>query len=141
MLPGLKNVNMKKLGLTVVVIFVYVFVTDWLIHGMLLDGMYKATPQLWRSESEMQTLFPWMILAQFLFSLAFCVLFVKGYEGKGPIEGVRFGIYITIISIAMWMVQYVTTPLTCEIVCGWALTALIQCTIAGAIASLVYKKK
>ncbi len=46
--------NIKRLLLAIAAAFVVIFVTDFLIHGIWMMSDYRATQQLWRSDSEMQ---------------------------------------------------------------------------------------
>ena len=46
--------NPKRLVLAIVAVFVGIFATDMLIHGVWLNGLYKDTAQLWRTEAEMK---------------------------------------------------------------------------------------
>jgi hypothetical protein len=67
--------NPKSLLITILVAFITVFATDFLIHGVLLAGTYKATASLWRPEAEMMAKMPWMMLGQFLAAAAFTMIF------------------------------------------------------------------
>ena len=47
--------NIQRLILAIVVAFIFIFATDFLIHAVWLGPDYKATTQLWRPETEMHT--------------------------------------------------------------------------------------
>ena len=134
------GLNVKKLMLTIFAVFVYVFVTDLFLHVMLLDSTYKATASLWRAESEMGSFFPFIILGQIVISKFFCVIFARGYEGRGITEGLRFGFLIGMFGAGMLFIQYATQPLPSNLLWAWILLGLVQYMGAGAVAALVYKR-
>jgi hypothetical protein len=42
------------------------FAWGWLLNGVLLKDVYAEAPSLWRSQSEMMSLFHWIIIGQAL---------------------------------------------------------------------------
>lgn len=136
----LKDVNIKRFTISVLVMFVFIFITDFLIHGLILKNEYAATAAIWRTEAEMQGHMIYMLIGQLLIAKYFTFLFVKGYQGTGPMEGVRFGILISFLFIGTYFVQYAVSPLTCNILTGWSLGALAQGILGGVLLTLVYKR-
>ena len=136
----LGKINKKKLVLTVLAVFTYVFISDFVIHGLILNGQYKETASLWRPEEEMRSFMPWMLLGQFLIAKFFCVIFARGYEGKGTAEGLRFGLLVAPFSVAPFFIQYAVTPLPQTILWSWVVLGFIQTVIGGVVAGLVYRK-
>ena len=116
--------NPKRLILAIVVVFVGVFTTDFLIHGIWLQGAYKGTANLWRTEPEMQAHMGWLMLAQFLAAATFVVLWAKGIR--------RHSLHP--VCLALWSVHEPVQPsddshdlrratvageYRCEMVRGW----------------------
>jgi len=71
--------NSKRLMLAIVVAFVVLWVTDFLIHGVWMTPDYRATQQLSRTDTEMQSHMVWMFGAQLLFVITFVILWAKGF--------------------------------------------------------------
>src|SRR5437588_6811890 len=71
--------NTKRLMLAIVVAFVVLWITDFLIHGVWMTRDYRATQQLWRTDTEMQSHMIWMFGAQLLFVITFVILWAKGF--------------------------------------------------------------
>jgi hypothetical protein len=71
--------NIKRLILVIVVAFVVLWVTDFLIHGVWMMPDYRATQQLWRTDAEMTSHMGWMLGAQLLFVITFVILWAKGF--------------------------------------------------------------
>ena len=59
------KVNMKRLILSVIVMFVFIFASDFVIHSLLLGKTYKELAHLWRPEAELVSFMPWMMLGSF----------------------------------------------------------------------------
>ena len=55
--------NIKRLILAIVVAFIVLWVTDFLIHGVWMTPDYRATQQLWRTDAEMTSRMGWMLCA------------------------------------------------------------------------------
>ncbi len=136
----LKNVNIKSLCITVVAVFVFIFMTDFLIHGCILKGAYHESASLWRPESEGHSYMIWLILAQLINAKYLSILFAKGYEGKGVIEGIRFGILVAPLMVATSFVWYAVTPLPMSLMWAWVILGYIQGVGASVVAALVYRK-
>jgi len=134
------KINCKRLAMSVVAVFAFIFVSDFIIHGQLLSGIYKETAALWRPESEMQSYMPWMIFAQLLMGTFLCLIFTYGQENKGIGEGVRYGLYIGAFSAAHSFVWYAVAPIPQTLLWGWVGSCLVQSMISGVIVSLIYKK-
>ncbi len=135
-----KGVNLKKAVIAIVAVFAYIFVTDIFIHGIALKGLYAATASAWRPEAEMQANILWMCIGQFILAKYFVWIFAKGYEGKGVMEGVRFGALMGLFVVGTYFVQYAVQPITLEILAAWSVLGTVQSIGAGAVAALLYRR-
>jgi hypothetical protein len=129
--------KMKKRLLLLVSVFVTFFLTDFLIHGVILKPIYMETTSLWRAESEMPAFMPYMMLGQFLISFFFAWIFCHGYKGRGPVEGIRFGLLLTGFMAGNHLVMYAAQPYPLSLVLSWIVACAAQSVLAGIIASLV----
>lgn len=132
--------NMKKFIICVFAVFVTVLVTDFVIHQVLLKGMYAETASLWRPDTEIAGKMGYMFAGQFLVALFFAWIFIHGYKGTGIMEGVRFGLLMGGFELGHNMIMYAVAPYPCSVVCGWALAGFGQGVLVGVVASLTYKK-
>jgi hypothetical protein len=125
-----------------VIVFVYFFLVEWLFHGIIMSGWYNQALHLLRPESAMQTYFPWMIVGHLLLAFGFCFIFLQGYQGKGIIEGVRYGLYVGLaFSVSAQLINYAVFPYPGKWVLVWVIAYPIILMIAGAIFAAVYKPK
>ena len=133
--------NGKRLALSCIVVFIFIFLSDWLIHGKLLMGIYQETSTLWRPQDEMRAMMPWMTAAQLLLSVVFCLIFVKGYENRGIAEGIRYGILMGLLFIPQNLITYAVQPLPGKLIGAWIAAGFIQAIIAGILVAALYKPK
>jgi hypothetical protein len=132
--------NTKSLVLTIVAAFATVWVTDFLIHGVLLAGTYKATASLWRPEAEMIARMPWMLLAQLLAGAAFTMIFAACVAEKRCIScSIKYAACMGIFSGAGQLMMYVVQPLPGSLAAKWIVAAIVQAVILGVIVHKVYQ--
>jgi hypothetical protein len=132
--------NYKKLACCAVAVFVTFFITDYLVHGVLMKSTYQATQHLWRPEAEMGKFMPGMMLGKFLVALFFAWIFLHGYKGKGVMEGFRFGLLIGGYSAGGNLIMYAVAPYDCSITCSWIVAGLAQGVIGGIVATFAADK-
>ena len=130
----------KTFWIGFVVVFVVMNVYGYLVHEVGLSATYQSLASVFRPKAEMDNMM-WMMMAGGVVSLAlFCHIFTLGYEGKGVMEGVRYGILIGIFaSIPMSVDQYVIYPLTGELAVIWFVSGVVGFVIAGAVFAAIYK--
>jgi hypothetical protein len=132
--------NPKSLLITIVVAFVTVWATDFLIHGLWLAGTYKATASLWRPEAEMMAKMPWMLLAQFLVAAAFTMIFAACVAERRCVKcTVIYSACMGIFSAGGQLMMYVVQPFPGSLVAKWVLAALVQALVLGVVVHKVYR--
>jgi hypothetical protein len=131
--------NIKRYALAVVAVFTFIFLFEWVWHGILLKDMYQKTMSVWRPEADMKQFFPFMMLTQAAVALILTFVFTRHYEGKGLGEGLRFGTYMGLLLGIMSAGWYAYLPVPAILAILWGVGGLIMGLGIGAVASLVYK--
>src|SRR2546429_578343 len=99
--------NPKRLIIAIVAVFIGVWATDFLIHGVWLQATYKETMNLWRPEADMQAHMGWLMLGQFLFAATFVVLWAKGFAALDCIwSACLYGVFMGLFSQATTLITY-----------------------------------
>ncbi|MBN1820483.1 MAG: hypothetical protein JW833_07195 [Prolixibacteraceae bacterium] len=138
-LKGGKIMNVKRFLLASLAVYITFLILDFLIHNVALASAYEENASLWRSD--MSQIMWLMYLVGIAMALLFVYIFIKGYQGKGISEGIRYGLLIgLLISVIGILNQYIIYPLPFGLVAIWMVTGLIEFIIAGIVVSLVYKK-
>jgi hypothetical protein len=132
--------NTKKWVITSVVVFIAAQILEFIIHYLILGGTYQATSHLWRPEAEMNQMMWMMWLTGLIWAFLFVYIFAKGYEGRGIMEGVRFGLLIGLFySLPMSLGSYVTIPMPFSLALNWFIFGMIEIVVLGVLAALIYK--
>ncbi len=82
------------------------------------------------------------IIGPLAFATMFCFLFVKGYEGKGISEGIRYGIYTGLLMyLPLLFIHYAYYDYPAGLVWSFAIGNFVTTVIVGIVAALVYRPK
>ena len=130
---------MKKMLIGVVAVFITLELLDFLIHGVILMSTYAAMQNVWRPDmmAKMWVLHVVKIITAFFFVL----IFSKGYENKGIMEGLRYGFYIgMIVSSGFAFGSYASFPIPHVLALHWFILTLGEYLIAGVVVAQVYKQ-
>jgi len=130
---------MKRFIVAFIAAYVFMFFWGWLLNGVLLKDIYAQTPNLWRPQSEMMSLFHWIIIGQALVIFAFVMIYASGFAGGGVIAGIRLGILLEIAAIGMRMGIYAIQPFPGKLIVYGSISGLIEMIIVGAIVAAIYK--
>ena len=132
--------NIKKFVIASIVVFIVFEILNFIIHGPLLGSIYVETKSVWRPDMMDKM---WIIhITNFIFSFLFVYIFTKGYENKGIVEGLRFGLIIGLLMNVVGMFnQYAVYPLPFSLAIQWFIYGIIQYVICGAVAASIYREK
>jgi len=130
--------NTKRFLAGGLAIFVIFQICDFIIHGLILGKTYMSMTNVWRAD--MMSLMWIMYLSSFVFSYLMMFVFIKGYEDRGLMEGVRFGILIGLMTNIMGaFYQYAVYPLPFSLIMQWVGYGFAEFILAGIAAAAIYK--
>lgn len=130
--------NIKRFLGASLLVFLFSNLYGFVVHNIILLDTYKQLTNLWRPDLMAKM---WIFnLIAFLFSFVFVYVFIKGYEGKGVLEGIRYGIIMGILLfIAVDLNQYILYALPFSLIVKWLGFGMIQNIICGIITAVIYK--
>ena len=134
--------NTKKLIIAVLAVFVLLEATGYLIHRVLLSSTYmeETISKVFRPMAEMDAMMWRLMVADFVFSCFFAFIFVKGYQNKGIMEGVRYGVYIALfMNFSASVAQNVVYPVPFTLALQWFIYGSIQMVLLGVVTAFIYK--
>ncbi len=131
--------DMKRFVMAALGVFVFLFVFEYLWHGVGMQGLYKQTASVWRPEKEMRQYFGLVIITQLAFAFVFVFIFTRNYEGKGVGEGLRYGTFMGLFMAVMQVGVYPYLPIPFSIAALWFIGSLILGIGAGVVVSLIYR--
>ncbi len=132
--------NAKRLILAIIASFIFIFASDFLVHGLWLKPDYQATATLWRTEAEMCSRMPWMLAAQLLWAVTFVILWAKGFAEHAQMKcAFMYGLFMGLFQQVNTFITYVVSPMPPELAIKWFLSGLAQSVLLGIIIFFVYK--
>jgi heme/copper-type cytochrome/quinol oxidase subunit 2 len=130
--------NWKRVILAGIVIYIVFQGLGFIMDNVWLKNDYDQLKNVWRQNmmSRIWLLYVVGLLVAFLFTY----IFVKGREGKGIQEGVRFGIIIWLFTIVPFNIEiWVIFPIPYMLVLKWLIFGLLTSLIGGILAAVIYK--
>ena len=130
--------NVKRYVAASIAVFVVSVALGYLVHGVLLQSTYASIHGVWRADVQSKM---WInSINDLILSFVFLYLFAKGYEGKGIMEGVRFGLLMGLVfSIPAAYGTYLIIPIPYYLALEWFLYGMAQTLILGIVAAAIYK--
>lgn len=130
--------NVRRYLAATLAVFVVSVGLGYVVNGVLLQSTYASIHGVWRPDilSKM-----WInAVNDFILSFVFVYLFAKGYEGRGMLEGVRFGLLMGLVfAIPAAYGTYVIIPVPYYLALEWFLYGMAQTVIIGMVAAAIYK--
>jgi hypothetical protein len=129
---------MKKILIGFVAVFITLEVLDMLIHGVILMNTYKAMENVWRPDMMNKI---WILhFVKIITAFFFALIFSKGYENKGIMEGLRYGFYVgMIVSSGFAFGSYASYPIHYQLGLQWFFYSLAEYLVAGVVIALAFK--
>ena len=132
---------MKKLILAIVVAYVVLMGTNYLVHSIWLMPDYDAIPLSHRSAEQIIHRFWAMALGQFFFAAMFAYIYTRGREKKPwMLQGIRYGIVMTFMTVVPYSLsEYVVYRVPYMLAVKWMFAGGIQLIILGLIVAAICK--
>lgn len=137
----------KKFILTTLIVAVWAWLFDFVVHCTLLKETYEASASLWRPMAEMEAMWPLCIA----YHLVMGALFAAGYlcckkksEAAAATDGTQqcpvkkslcFGLWVGLLLGVPQLMVYMWMPIPLVLPVAWCLSELVKWTLAGVILS------
>jgi hypothetical protein len=132
--------NGKRFALGCVAVYVVYQVLGFLIHQVLLGDIYKVMEIVWRPEAQMMSMMWIQFFTSAVWVVLFCYIFTRGYQNRGVMEGVRYGLLIGLFfGIPYSYESYMIYPITLALAHAWFVSTVIVSVICGAVFAAIYK--
>ena len=131
--------NVRRLALAAVVTWVVYLGLSYLVHAVLLKGIYLQHAASMRPEVEASAILP----IGFAFALVGFVAFVYAYattEASGVGSGVRFGLLTGVVLCCFGSIwDYMVWPVSPTLAALWILDFMAEFALYGAIVGALYQ--
>jgi hypothetical protein len=101
---------MKKMALAGIAAFLFIFIFDFLVHGLLLKSAYEATQTVWRPQEESNMVV--MLLSQFLLAMAIAFFYPIIGLDKDCKKTIPFGFGLGLVMAMPQISTYCYLPIT-----------------------------
>lgn len=131
----------KRFWWSVAAVWLVMFLTDWVLHGMWMSSWYMQTMQFWRPEEEMKGMMPYMWLGRLIFSWAFVWIYSNGVSKDNQWwQAFRYALAILLVSAFPWRIEmWVTSPYPTEMVLRWGVIATVQAILCSFAMTWTFK--
>ena len=118
---------------------IFLFVYNFIVHGIMLKTTYDLTPQMWRTAEEMKSFFVFNLLIQAAMAYISASLYGRFARSAGVGEGIRFGILIGLLFGCLGAAHYAWLPITAGLAEIWFAAGLVEGLGLGILFSLIHK--
>ena len=130
----------KTFWIGLIVVFIVMQALGYVIHEVLMGDTYEKLASIFRPEAEMMDMMWMMMVSGAVMMFMFCYIFTRGYEGKGIMEGVRFGFLIGLLMAGPMAIDpHVIYPVPAEVATICLISSVMSLIIAGAVFASIYK--
>lgn len=129
---------MKAMLIGGVLGFVFVFIYEFLVHGVLLKGLYDSTSSVWRPQEEANMFV--MALSHFLFALAIAFFYPVVGPDKNCKKAIPFGFGLGLVLAMPQIATYSYLPIPFSISICWALAGFFKAFGTSFIIGKVFHK-
>jgi ABC-type multidrug transport system permease subunit len=132
--------NNKTFWIGFVVVYVAWQALGFVIHETMMAETYQGLVSTFRPEAEMNDMMWMMMVSSAVMMYMFCFIFTRGYEGKGIMEGMRYGVLIAFMMASPMVIeQHVIYSIPENVATTWLVATFVSFIIVGAIFAAIYK--
>ena len=129
---------MKGMVLGGIVAFAFVFLFEFVVHGLLMKGQYEATMSVWRPSAESNMAV--MLLSQFLFAMAVAFFYPIVGPDKDCKKAAPFGFGLGLVMAMPQIASYSYLPIPITISLLWAAASFVKAFGSAFIVAKVFNK-
>ena len=128
----------KKLLVGTLAVFVLWEVLDFLLHGVLLAGLYQQTAALMRAPEEVKMTL--LMVVVLISAFAFTYIYVRFIQPHNLQRGLQYGLMFGLaVGVGMGYGTYATQPIPYMLALGWFLGTLVEAVLGGLLLALIVK--
>ncbi len=132
--------NVTRYLAATVALFAFIFLYEWLVHGVLLMGIYHETPQVWRDFAEMAAHMPLAMCFQLALAAWTAFVFTQIYPEGGLARGLPFGLYFGVFAGILTASWYLWLPVATKLGWSWLASGIGEGLGGGLILGSIYRK-
>ena len=133
--------NPKRILISLLAAFVFISLTNYLIHEVWLKSTYEAgAGKLWRTQADMQSHMAGIFVGQFLIAVAFTMLWARiAHGGAGLHCAIALGVFLGLFYTGGVVITQAVQPLPDGLLTKWIVSGFLQNILVGVILFFVNK--
>jgi len=131
--------NTKRFIAASVTLFVFIYIYESVVHGVLLSPLYQETSNIWRSYNEMMAFMPFNITKIALISFWITFFFASLFKERGRKKGILFGMYVGVLVGIQSTGAYFYLPISFTLAMLWFAVNFVEYTVGGLIIGSIYR--
>jgi hypothetical protein len=133
--------NVKRILISLVVAFVAISVTDFLIHDLWLKATYAPDiGRLWRTDADMKAHMSGIFIGELLVALAFTMLWARIALGGAGIQcAIALGVSMGLAYSGSAVMQNSVQPLPDGLMMKWIVGGVLQSVFVAVLLYFVHK--
>ena len=132
----------KNFWLAVLTAFILLAGMEVLLHGVILDGFYKANPQGLLPAEMTKARYHWMFVGYLILAYLWTYFFNRLASKKDIIRGIQHGIsYMIFLHVPLSFVTYTVFNISGYIYLWWTLGGVVEGVVIGGIMGVILKGK
>lgn len=120
-----------KIFRSFVAVYIFIFVYEFVLHGILLKPWYEETIQLWRGETE--CVMAALLGGQLLFAAALTAVYAVGIKGACVKDGLRYGVMLLALFVPQHIMMHGVAPYPLKLTLAWIVGSGIEMILVGVL--------
>jgi hypothetical protein len=126
----------RKIILSTITVFILWTIIDFVVHGILLDNLYKETASLWRDPMNDTLLLASSLVAAFFF----VYIYARFFREHSVSTGWKYGLYYGLAwATGMAFSTYAAMPIPLEMAWSWFFCVLAEAFLGGIVLGAIMK--
>lgn len=101
-------------------------------------SIYTETPNIWRSPDQMAAYIPFNIAIMGLLAVWLSFIFTRLFKEGGWKNGLRFGIYVGVLSGIQAVGSYYFLPISTLLAACWFAAFMVESILGGLLIGIIY---
>jgi hypothetical protein len=134
---------MRRILIAFVAVLILSTIANFLIHGVILQPAYHATPHLIRAEQDASSHAPFLLWGFVFFSLGFVWIYARGVQAKPWLaQGMQYGFAMWLIaSVSRYVIYYAIQPWAPAVILMQIGYELVMMLVLGATVGAIIRTK
>ena len=123
----------RNLFISLITVFAFIFIFEWVLHSVLLESSYQATAALWRSQDDISAHFPWLLAGQAGMALFITLIYYGFVRDRRLGSGLRFGLLVGLFMASPFLINYAVTPYPLSLIISWMAGSVVEFFLIGGL--------